>query len=218
MEPSVLQRMKGTAMNEKAFRRTGWLRIVLTLLCITIAGASVGLLTGCASDNTATVGKLTISYPDDLRIEREDANMSVELPEGMASETGSTLTNDDYSIAVNLIKVDDPGGRGIAAVEAYWREHASTPVSEEDIAALDAKMPGMREVIENTVIDEPETIELNGQHVVVATTTYKGVRTMTYYIEADGKIVGAVRGIFSTVLYENDPKYFDDIFSSICVV
>ncbi|RDB64393.1 hypothetical protein C1878_00595 [Gordonibacter sp. 28C] len=215
MEPSVLQRMKGTAMNEKAFRRTGWLRIVLTLLCITVAGASVNLLTGCASDNIVTVGKLTMSYPDDLSVHREDASVSY-LPDGMTITTGTTLTNGNASILIELAEVDDPDGRGIKALEEYWREAAANLASEEKIAETDAKMPGMREMMEGTVLGEPERIVLNGRDALTVSFTIKDTtREVCYYVEADDRIVGAALGIFPVQLYENDPEYFDSMFSSI---
>lgn len=205
-------------MNDSAYRQTGLLRIILALLCVVGVVMSFDLLAGCSSGNTVTVGKLTMSYPDDLSVHREGATMSY-LPDGMTITTGTTLTNENASVVIELMEVDDSDSRGIAALEEYWRESAANLASEEKIAETDAKMPGMREMMESTVLDEPERIVLNGRDALTVSFTIKdSTREVCYYVEADDRIVGAALGIFPVQLYESDPEYFDSIFSSIRVV
>lgn len=196
---------------------TKLLSLVRTIPLITTSLFLAAALTCCSSVNVLSVGQVSLSYPDNLKIP-DDKYLSLDpyLPEGMTCPSGAMITNDDSSIVISLVEVDDPDSVGIAGLKRYWYEAASTTLSEDESAVIDKKFPGMKNIIENTVIGEPEEVELNGCKSLVCSLTLNETTRMVFcYVEAEGKVIGGTLAIFPVSVYDNDPGYFDEIFSSI---
>lgn len=224
--------MEGAAMNGIS-SPTGWLRFSKLFFSLVLAVGLLSLLAGCASTgsqdaakasalpHSTTVGALSIGYPDNLAIHNENVSTSIPggLPEGMTAGTGTTLMNDDYSIVISVVQVDDPGHLGIAALEEYWNAIAANAlVDAETQAQTYEKFPGLQGMAENTVIEGSERVEANGNRVLkVVQTVRDSVRMATYYVESDGQIIGAVAGTSPVALYQSDPEYLESIFASIQV-
>lgn len=182
------------------------------------------VLAGCAKDarsqpslpHIASVGSLAISYPDGFPNVWESSVVSPYLPEGMSCVDATLIANDDYSIVIEATVVDDPNNFGIAAVEDYWKELTAAHPKGESDEKFDQQFPGLRAMAEETVVEEPQLVDVNGSRALVVAQTVKGeVRQVFYYIESHAQIVGYVYAVFPYSKYQADPSYFEEIFKSI---
>ncbi len=83
---------------------------------------------------------------------------------------------------------------------------------------MDAFFPSIRELAENTVTDKFQRIKSNDQKILlIPSDAQESSRVVWYCIETEGSVVGVVSVTFLLSLYQENPDYFESMFSSITV-
>lgn len=216
-------------MVNKASRSGGWIKtlgviLVSAMVLYVCAGCSDSTVKGqfpASSEpdlpNSVTVGKLTMGYPADLSIVQDSVDASEYVVDGMTSSQGVLLMNEDYSTAISISEVDDPRCLGVSTMNEFWQKRVSNFAGEgEEAEETYAQFPGLKELAEQTVMSEPELLEINGLRTLkVSWMVQESTRMITYYVEIDGSLAGVAQGTFSESAYQDDSLYFDAIFDSI---
>lgn len=188
-----------------------------TLLAVAIFCLSIILAAGCSPTAYAVAGGLSMPCPEGLSIKSENKMVpSLPLPAEMGYRDNVMIANEDGSIVVVLFEVDDPQSLGIGELDSYLGEMVSYPLNKDKTAELDNKLPGMGDMMDNTVIQGPELLDIHGQRALMISRTYRETsREVVCYVEAEGKVVGSI-GVISTVpFFESNPDFFDDVLRSV---
>lgn len=189
--------------------------LVVALFACALAGCAKNENSQAVLPHAASVGSMTISYPDGFPNVQETSIASTYLPEGMSCTDAILIANDDYSIVIEAAMVDDPRSFGIAVVQDYWGELAVRSKEEND-EKFEQQFPELHVMVEEAVIEEPRFIDINGNRaLVIAQTIKETVRQVFYYVESNDRIVGFVYAVFPSLKYRADPSYFEEIFESI---
>lgn len=190
--------------------------LVVALFACALAGCAKNENSQAVLPHAASVGSMTISYPDGFPNVQKTSAVSTYLPEGISCFDATLIANDDYSIVIEIAMIDDPNSFGIAIVEDYWRELTAAHSKEGSDKKFEQQFPGLRAMAEETVIEEPRFIDINGNRtLVIAQTTKEAVRQVFYYVESHDQIVGFVYAVFPYSKYQADSACFEEIFESI---
>lgn len=186
---------------------------------VLLMAAAIACLVACSPvgrfPNTATVGRISVDYPDELAQYREPHVSMSGSEDARITERSVYVGNDDYSFGFLLQDSD-----GISFNEA-WRiaEHireARLAVADE----LEEKWGIPKRIAENTFYDGPTRVEVDGVDAFVLESRYvypdRSVPVdIVYVIRIGDDGVGLLGGSFSNGEYEADRELYDRIFASV---
>lgn len=204
------------------------LALLLTLACAcALAGCSqensndyqgsgdsaAGLTESADYQNSVTVGKVSLEYPDDYSVAREyDAGQYAgNFPDGVSDTASKVLLNESGSVMLTVVDADDAGEVGLEGLVS-WIE--ATP---DRLQAMKETQPEMYKSLKNAEWETPEITTVNGVNTLRVVTKTGNTTAVTYYLERDDAIAGYVSITLPSSEYESNAAEYESIVAMTTV-